>query len=162
MLIWLKALNAIGGSLPCLIKPSWSLLIHSFWSIFKRMIKPGLLRSTLLRAYSKLCDRNESSDGLPSCDPLLSGIHARDWVLQRACYPQHSSRYCLALLRHIITLVTGNRGHLSLSHLLNACICFTLVWRGLNRWGYAEFVPQILFDKRAGELCSYVVSSRLC
>ena len=89
------------------------------------MIKPGLLRSTLLRAYSKLCDRNEPSDGLPSCDPLLSGIQARDWVLQRACYPQHSSRYCLALLRHIITPVTGNRGHLSLSHLLNACICFT-------------------------------------
>ena len=114
MLIWLKALNAIGGSLPCLIKTSLSLLIHSFWLIFKRIIKPGLLRSTLLRAYSKLCDRNEPSDGLPSCDPLLSGIQARDWVLQRACYPQHSSRYCLALLRHIITPVTGNRGHLSL------------------------------------------------
>ena len=63
-------MNAIGGSLPCLIKTSSSLLIHSFWLIFKRMIKPGLLCSTLLRAYSKLCDRNLSSDS------LLNGIQA--------------------------------------------------------------------------------------
>ena len=42
------------------------------------MIKPGLLRSTLLRAYSKLCDRNEPSDGIGGkimCD--------RNWQMER-------------------------------------------------------------------------------
>jgi len=76
-----KALSAIGWRLLRLIQTSLSFLAHSFRLIFNKIINLGILRTIALK--------DEHLDDLSSSERLLSGIQARDQVLQRAYWPPY-------------------------------------------------------------------------
>ena len=57
------------------------LLLNIFWNLKNRQT---LAFYDKIVVYSKICDVNEHLDSLPLSEPLLSGIQARDQILQRA------------------------------------------------------------------------------
>ena len=63
-----------------------------------------------MRSHSKLYDNNERLDALPSREQLLSGIQARDPLLQRAYSSQKKSMQSLQKLNNImIPALKGGR-----------------------------------------------------
>lgn len=58
-----------------------SFIAQSFRLIFNKIINLGILRTIALK--------DEHLDDLPSSERLLSGILARNQVLQRAYWPPH-------------------------------------------------------------------------
>ena len=71
---WMVSHAVIGQSIPRLIQTSSSPVISV--NIQHKIINLGMLRSIAIKT------QNESLDGLLTSEPLLSGIQARDQVLQ--------------------------------------------------------------------------------